>query len=132
MSLSKSVKNRQRMEKELHNMDPTKKGKKAKKDPLDKLEDAPDKKCGDVKVWCETAVTNRGVLEGKVQVLDSKASQRVNWTQRSLEQQVKLFTKICQRMKLETAKGKEQCQKALKDLKTSNAFMTQNNQILEK
>ena len=99
-SLSKQVKNRQRIEKELDNEDeeqqqemqqfsdnfkaitPTsnydaaftqlwgggkandkdkdenKKGEKPKKEPLDKLEDDPYKKCGDVKVWCETAVTN--------------------------------------------------------------------------
>ena len=107
-TLAKSVKNRQRMEKELDNMDeeqqqemqqfsdnfraitPTsnydaafaqlwgggkagkdkdkeenKKGEKPKRDPLEKLEDDPYKKCGDVKVWCETAVTKIEIWKEK-------------------------------------------------------------------
>ena len=36
-----------------------------KKDPLEKLENDPFKKCGDVKTWCEGAVTKLEVLEGK-------------------------------------------------------------------
>ena len=59
-----------------------KKGEKQKKDPLEKLEDDPYKKCGDVKVWCET-VTKLGVLEGKgknVEILDTKFGQRADWT----------------------------------------------------
>ena len=108
---------------------------KNKKDPLAKLEDDPYKKCGDVKVWCETAVTKLEVLEGKgkkSKYWTPKLAKELTGHKDGLRQQVKLLTKIYQQRKLETAKVKEQCQEALKDLKTSNTFMTQNNKILER
>ena len=112
-----------------------KKGEKQKKDPLEKLEDDPYKKCGDVKVWCETAVTKLGVLEGKGKTSKywtPNLAKELTGHKDGLRQQVKLLTKIYQQRKLETSKVKEQCQEALKDVKTSNTFMTQNNKILEK
>ena len=115
--------------------DKDKKGEKQKKDPLEKLEDDPYKKCGDVKVWCETAVTKLEVLEGKgkkSKYWTPKLAKELTGHKDGLRQQVKLLTKIYQQRKLETAKVKEQCQEALKDLKTSNTFMTQNNKILER
>ena len=108
---------------------------KNKKDPLAKLEDDPFKKCGDVKVWCETAVTKLEVLEGKgkkSKYWTPKLAKELTGHKDSLRQQVKLLTKIYQQRKLDTPKVKEQCQEALKDLKTSNTFMNQNNKILEK
>ena len=105
------------------------------KDPLAKLEDDPFKKCGDVKVWCETAVTKLEALEGKgkkSKYWTPKLAKELTGHKDSLRQQVKLLTKIYQQRKLETPKVKEQCQEALKDLKTSNTFMNQNNKILEK
>ena len=112
-----------------------KKGEKQKKDPLEKLEDDPYKKCGDVKVWCETAVTKLEVLQGKGKTSKywtPKLAKELAGHKDGLRQQVKLLTKIYQQRRLETSKVKEQCQEALKDLKTSNTFMTQNNKILEK
>ena len=112
-----------------------KKGEKQKKDPLEKLEDDPYKKCGDVKVWCETAVTKLEVLEGKgkkPKYWTPKLAKELTGHKDGLRQQVKLLTKIYQQRKLETSKVKEQCQEALKNLKTSNTFMTQNNKTLEK
>ena len=112
-----------------------KKGEKQKKDPLEKLEDDPYKKCGDVKVWCETAVTELEVLEGKgkkSKYWTPKLAKELTGHKDGLRQQVKLLTKIYQQRKLETSKVKEQCQEALKDLKTSNTLMTQNNKILAK
>ena len=108
---------------------------KNKKDPSAKLEDDPFKNCGDVKVWCETAVTKLEVLEGngkKSKYWTPKLAKELTGHKDGLRQQVKLLTKIYQERKLETSKVKEQCQEALKDLKTSNTFMTQNNKILEK
>ena len=115
--------------------DENKKGEKPKKDPLEKLEEYPYKKCGDVKVWCETAVTKLEVLEGKgkkSKYWTPKLAKDLTGHKDGLRQQVKLLTKIYQQRKLETAKAKEQRQEALKDLKTSNAFMNQNSKILEK
>ena len=112
-----------------------KKGEKQKKDPLEKLEDDSYKKCGDVKVWCETAVTKLEVLQGKGKTSKywtPKLAKELTGHKDGLRQQVKLLTKIYQQRRLETSKVKEQCQEALKDLKTSNTFMTQNNKILEK
>ena len=112
-----------------------KKGEKPKKDPLEKLEGDPYKKCGDVKVWCETVVKKLQVLEGKgkkSKYWTPKLAKEPSGHKDGLRQQVKPLTKIYQQRKLETAKVKEQCQEALKDLKTSNTFMTQNNKILDK
>ena len=161
-SLSKQTKNRQSMEKELDNEDeeqqqemqlfsdnfraitPTsnydaafaqlwgggkeKDKDEPKKDPLAKLEDDPFKKCGDVKVWCETAVA-------KLEVLGGKGEKSQYWTlklAKELTGHKDRLSKIYQQRKLETPKVKEECQEALKDLKTSNTFMNQNNKILEK
>ena len=112
-----------------------KKGEKPKRDPLEKLEDDPYTKRGDVKVWCETAVTKLEGSEGKgkkSKYWTPKLAKELTGHKDGLRQQVKLLTKIYQQRKLETSKVKEQCQEALKDLKTSNTFMTQNNKILEK
>ena len=109
--------------------DKEKEKEKNKKDPLAKL-----KKCG-VKNWCEAAVTKLEVLEGKgkkSKYWTPKLAKELTGYKDSLRQQVKLLTKIYQQRKPETPKVKEQCQEALKDLKTSNTFMNQNNKILEK
>ena len=109
------------------NKDNKDKKEKNKKDPLAKLEDDPCKKCGDVKVWCETAVTKLEVLEGKgkkSKYWTPKLAKALTGHKDSLRQPVKLLTKIYQQRKLETPKVKE--------LKISNTFMNQNNKILEK
>jgi len=91
------------------------------------------KKSGDVKVWCETADTKLEGLEGKgkkSKYWTPKLAKELTGHKDHLSQQKKLLTKTYQRRKLQTAKVKGQ--EALKDLKTSNAFMKQNNTILEK
>ena len=68
--------------------DENKKEEKSKKDPLDMLEDDPYKKkrrCQGL-VWdCWHKACSFGRKREKVQVLDTKASQRADWTQRSFE-----------------------------------------------
>ena len=75
---------------------------------MEKLEDDPYKKCGDVKVWCETAVT-------KLEVLERKGKESKYWTPKlakelaghkdGLRQQVKLLTKIYKQRKLQTSQS---------------------------
>ena len=106
-----------------------------KKDPLEKLEDDPFKKCGDVKTWCEGAVTKLEVLEGKgrnSKYWIPKIAKELTGQKDALRQQVKVLTKIYTNRKMGTKEVKTHCEEALKHLKTSNTFITQNQKILGK
>lgn len=106
-----------------------------KKDPLDKLEDDPFKKCGDVKTWCETAVTKLEVLEGKgrnSKYWTPKLAKELTGHKDDLRQQIKQLTKIYTNRKMATQEVKDNCKKALDYLKASNTFITQNQKILDK
>ena len=106
-----------------------------KKDPLDKLENDPFKKCGDVKTWCEGAVTKLEVLEGKgrnSKYWTPKIAKKLTGRKDAWRQQVKVLTKIYTNRKMGTKEVKNHCEEALKYLKTSNTFITQNQKILGK
>ena len=132
-TLAKSVKNRQSMEKELDNMD-------------EELQQEMQQFSDTFRAITPTSNYDPAFAQlwggGKAWGLAGKGKKSKYWTQKlakeltghkdGLRQQLKLLTKIYQQRKLETAKVKEQRQEALKDLKTSNTFMTQNSKILEK
>ena len=106
-----------------------------KKDPLEKLEDDPFKTCGDVKTWCEGAVTKLEVLEGKgrnSKYWTPKIAKELTGQKDALRQQVKVLTKIYTNRKMGTKEVKTHCEEASKHLKTSNTFITQNQKILGK
>ena len=106
-----------------------------KKDPLEKLENDPYKKCGDVKTWCDGAVTKLEVLEGKgrnSKYWTPKIAKELTGQKDALRQQVKVLTKIYTNRKMGTKEVKTHCEEALKHLKTSNTFITQNQKILDK
>ena len=94
----------------------------------------PSKTCGDVKTWCESAVTKLEVLEGKGRNSKywTKLAKELTGHKDDLRQQVKPLTKIYTNRKMETKEVKKHCVEALKHLKASNTFTNRNQKILDK